>query len=207
MRTSTTFSICRVSLRTWFGQLKALFQFVFERGWRAALAVAGFAAVAASIYAMSQVDLANGPFGLTSLNVVGLLAGAGAFARAVLPGVKIIGGLIASTSGFAARLDDKLKKEIKQVAQAEDKLQRAAAETEARRAAAERAAKSLARYVDPGSEDRQSTAAAALHAGRRSGHARPRKGNWPDQPRAPSFSGDRRDRSRGKAKGRERRRP
>ena len=141
-----------VSLRTWFGQLKALLQFVFERGWRAALAVAGFAAVAASIYAMSQFDLANEPFGLTSLNVVALLAGAGAFARAVLPGVKIIGGLIESTSGFAGRLDDKLKKEIKQVAQAEDKLQRAAAETEARRAAAERAAKSLARYVDPDSK-------------------------------------------------------
>jgi hypothetical protein len=138
-------------LQTASGQLGALIKFVFARGWRASLAVGGITAVLASLWFLWRDDLASRAFELNALNIFAFLAGLGAFSRAVLPGVRIIGRLIESTSGFAVNLDSRLESEIKKVAQAEETLQRAAAETEARRAAAERAGKALARYVDPNS--------------------------------------------------------
>jgi KAP family P-loop domain len=139
------------TLQTAGGQLVALAKFVFARGWRAALAVSGLAAVVTGLWLMWPRDLTSGAFRLDALNIFALLAGLGALARAVLPGIKIIGSLIESTSSFAANLEGALEEKIKKVAPAEESLQRAAAETEARRAAAERASKALARYVDPNS--------------------------------------------------------
>jgi hypothetical protein len=136
-------------LQTATGQLRALLKFVFARGWRGCLALAGMAAFLAGLWLMWSRYPANGEFQFIGLGIFSFLAGAGAIARSVLPGVRIIGRLIEGTSGFAANLDGKLEEEVKKVAQAEEALQRAAAETEARRAAAERAGKALARYVDP----------------------------------------------------------
>jgi hypothetical protein len=138
-------------LQTASGQLGALLKFVFARGWRAALAVGGLLAVLVGLALMWPHDPTSGAFKLDALNVFAFLAGLGALARAILPGIKIIGGLIESTSSFAANLNADLESNIKKVAQAEESLQRAAAETEERRAAAERASKALARYVDPNS--------------------------------------------------------
>jgi hypothetical protein len=135
-------------LRTAGGQLGALTSFVFARGWRAALALGGAVALAGGIALMSS---RGGISQLNGIDLLASLAGVGALARAVLPGVKVITGLIDSTAGFATALDGELESQIKNVAQAEDALQRAAVETEARRAAAERANKALARYIDPNS--------------------------------------------------------
>jgi hypothetical protein len=136
-------------LQTANGQLGVLVRFVFARGWRASLAVAGLAAVLGGPLLMWLGHPTTWQFQLDALGIFSFLAGVGAFARSVLPGVRIIGKLIEGTSSFAANLDGKLEGEIKKVAQAEEALQRAAAETEARRAAADRAGKALARYVDP----------------------------------------------------------
>jgi hypothetical protein len=138
-------------LQTSRGQFAALVQFVRARDWRAFLAVAGFAVAGIAIVLGGSMIWKGAPWNEAfTLNFLAFIAGLGAVARAVLPGVKIIGNLIESTSSFAANLDDTLEEGIRTVAKAEEKLQRAAAETEARRGAAERAAKTLARYVDPG---------------------------------------------------------
>lgn len=139
-------------LQTASGQFCALLTFVFARGWRAFFATAGVVAALVSLWFVWPNDLTRGMFQFRPLSIFGLLAGLGAFARAVLPGVKIIGGLIESTAGFATHLDESLKVEIAKVAQAEEKLKRATIEADARRTAAERAGKALARYVDPSSK-------------------------------------------------------
>lgn len=84
-------------------------------------------------------------------SLVAFFTGVGTLARAILPGVRIVGDMMKTTAGFAAKLNSHLEQEIKEVAQADLALQRTAAEADARRAAAERANRALARYIDPNS--------------------------------------------------------
>lgn len=124
------------------GQLKALWRFVRRNWWRSGLTVVGLIASIAGLVWIIKTNAGN------AWSVVPILGGAGAFARAVIPGVKIISGLIESTSSFAPDLDDGLQERIMKVAPAEEALRRAAEEADARREAAQRADKALARYVD-----------------------------------------------------------
>ncbi|TAV88640.1 hypothetical protein ELH93_05030 [Rhizobium leguminosarum] len=139
------------SLQTTYGQIKTLLRFVFARGWRATMAVGGLLVVAVAAWYMLENGGAAGLSSSVILSSFAIIAGLGSTARALLPGIKIVAGLIDGTADFAANLDKTLEAEVKNVAQKEEALQRATAETDARRIAAERAARALARYVDPNS--------------------------------------------------------
>lgn len=139
------------SLQTIWGQIRTLLKFIFARGWRATMAVGGALVMAGAAWYMLQKGSAAGLSSSVVLSAFVVIAGLGSMARAVLPGIKIVAGLIDSTADFAANLDKTLEAEVKNVAQKEEALQRAAAETDARRMAAERATRALARYVDPNS--------------------------------------------------------
>lgn len=139
------------SLQTTWGQIRTLLKFIFARGWRATMAVGGALVMAGATWYMLEKGSAAGLSSSEVLSAFAVIAGFGSMARAVLPGIKIVAGLIDSTADFAANLDKTLEAEVKNVAQKEEALQRAAAETDARRMAAERATRALARYVDPNS--------------------------------------------------------
>ncbi|MGV8955597.1 MAG: P-loop NTPase fold protein, partial [Cypionkella sp.] len=70
------------SLQTIGGQAATLWHFVFARGWRGALAVAGALLVALSSYFIVNTDLLSGA-GL--IRVAAFIAGLGALARTILP--------------------------------------------------------------------------------------------------------------------------
>ena len=131
------------------GQIVELAKFVCARGWRISLVLVGLAMIAFFSYLpwKPPADSEFASIDLTKLLL--LIAGLGSFARAILPGVRLIAGVVKSTSGFASNLKKDNERQLKLIAMREAQLRSFVAEAEARRASAERAAKALARYVDP----------------------------------------------------------
>lgn len=145
-----TFIALAKDLQSIRGQFKTIAKFILARKWRAWLAIAGFAAVSVASYVTFNMA---GPAEIDTVHFVAFLAGAGALARSILPGISLISSITRSTSAFADELDGKLDPQLKLVAQKEEALRKATAESEARRAAATRASAALARYVDPASSN------------------------------------------------------
>ncbi|HEY5793661.1 MAG TPA: P-loop NTPase fold protein [Bosea sp. (in: a-proteobacteria)] len=138
-------------VQTLGGQFTTVLSVVKARGWRLGLMTLGVLIALVALASLALIDKTPATSFLTWIDFWGLLVGVASASAALLPAIRIVGGLMKSTAGFAEKLDSVTKDKLKQVLASEVQLKEAAAEAKARREAVERAQKALARYVDPAS--------------------------------------------------------